>query len=85
MQDRRQWGGSSLSSHTRICCFWLEDRQCCQVVRSGIRAEGNGRESLARKRGGARRFEGNKGCDWESSNSLDLVGRLGKPLTAAKV
>lgn len=49
------------SSHTRMCCFWLEDRQCCQVVRSGIRAEGNGRESLAGKSGGRRRSEGERG------------------------
>ncbi len=63
-----------------IWCFgWRTD----SVVRWwGVESEP--RESLARKRGGARRFNGNKGCDW-SHPTVSIGGELWKPSAAAKV
>lgn len=62
-----------LSSNTRLCCSWLWDKQCWQVVRSGIRAQGNGRESPAV---GRRRIGGvDERWDWDSSNSLEVWWR----------
>lgn len=67
------WGGVEevLSSNTRLCCFWLWDKQCWQVVRSGIRAQGNGRESPA--------VGGGRSVEWMSSGIgiLPTVSKCG--------
>ncbi len=80
-EERRLWGGSSLSSHTRIWCFWLQDRQCCQGVRSRIRAEGESGKEEGRRLA----FQGEQGLQLGVIQQSRFGGRLGKPLAAAKV
>ncbi len=80
-EERRLWGGSSLSSHTRIWCFWLQDRQCCQGVRSRIRAEGES----GKEEGRCLAFQGEQGLRLGVIQQSRFGGRLGKPLAAAKV